>query len=117
MNNSVKVIQIDGILDSTKSQEFRDKITAELESGVKTVLVDFKEVTFMDSSGLGALVLAFKALRAANTRLAICSINEQVRIVFQLTGIDKVIEIFTNQDEFHRSINNQDDVNQFTNEF
>ncbi len=111
MINSVKVIQVDGILDATKSQEFRDKITTELESGAKTVLVDFKDVTFMDSSGLGALVLAFKALRAVNTRLVICSINEQIRILFELTGMDKVFEIFANQDEFHKYINSQENMN------
>ncbi|TFI50765.1 anti-sigma factor antagonist [Mastigocladus laminosus UU774] len=111
MSSSVKVIQVNGILDATKSQEFRDKITTGLESGAKTVLVDFKDVTFMDSSGLGALVLAFKALQAVDIKLVICSINEQIRILFELTGMDKVIEIFANQDEFHKYINSQEQMN------
>lgn len=66
------------------------------------MLVDFKDVTFMDSSGLGALVLAFKTLRAADTKLVLCSINEQVRILFELTNMDKVFEIFPSQDAFNQ---------------
>jgi anti-anti-sigma factor len=104
MMHQVKIFQPNGIIDATKSQEFRQNIAEVLESGAKIVLVDFQDVTFMDSSGLGALVLAFKALRAADSKLVICSINEQIRILFELTGMDKVFEIFINQDDFHQSV-------------
>lgn len=102
MREQVKVIKLSGNLNATTSQDFRQKITEILESGAKIVLVDFKDVTFMDSSGLGALVLAFKTLRAADTKLALCSINEQVRILFELTNMDKVFEIFPSQDAFNQ---------------
>jgi anti-anti-sigma factor len=104
MNQNVKIIKPIGILDANKSLEFRHKITDIEDISVKTVLVDFKEVTFMDSSGLGALVLAFKTLRAADRKMAICSINEQVRILFELTGMDDVFDIFDNQDDFKVNI-------------
>ncbi|MFQ4145771.1 STAS domain-containing protein [Chlorogloeopsis sp. ULAP02] len=100
MTVQVRIVKPSGILDSTKSQEFREKIAETLESGAKVVLVNLEDVTFMDSSGLGALVLAFKTLRAVESKLVVCSMNEQVRILFELTGMDKVFEIFTNQDEF-----------------
>jgi anti-sigma B factor antagonist len=102
MREQVKVIKLNGNLNATTSQEFRQNITDILEGGVKIVLVDFKDVTFMDSSGLGALVLAFKTLRAADTKLVLCSINEQVRILFELTNMDKVFEIFPSQDAFNQ---------------
>jgi anti-anti-sigma factor len=104
MIEQVKVIQLSGMLGSSQSQDFREKINEiiEKESSTKIVLVDFKDVTFMDSSGLGALVLAFKDLRAANRNLVLCSINEQVRILCELTGMDKVFEIFPSQEEFNK---------------
>lgn len=104
MSPLIKVYQPSGILDASESQEFRQEITEIGESGAQIVLVDFKNVTFMDSSGLGALVLAFKALRSAGTKLVICSINEQVRILFELTGMDKVFEIFPSQEEFNETV-------------
>ena len=104
MSPLVKVYQPNGILDATESQEFRQEITEIVSSGAKIVLVDFQNVTFMDSSGLGALVLAFKALRSADIKLVICSINEQIRILFELTGMDKVFEIFPSQEEFNQTV-------------
>ncbi|MEH2068215.1 MAG: STAS domain-containing protein [Nostoc sp.] len=102
MKEQVKVIKLSGNLNATTSQEFRQSITKILELGVKIVLLDFQDVTFMDSSGLGALVLAFKTLRAADIQLVICSINEQVRILFELTNMDKIFEIFPSQEAFNR---------------
>ncbi|MHC5674882.1 STAS domain-containing protein [Nostoc sp.] len=102
MKEEVKVIKLSGNLNATSAQEFRQNITDILEIGAKIVLVDFKDVTFMDSSGLGALVLAFKTLRAVDTKLVLCSINEQVRILFELTNMDKVFEIFPSQDAFNQ---------------
>jgi anti-anti-sigma factor len=104
MNQQVKVVKLKGIINNANSQELRDNITLLQESGTEIVLVDCQDVTFMDSSALGSLVLAFKTLRAAGTKLVLCSINEQVRILFELTGMDKVIEIFPSQDEFRQVV-------------
>lgn len=106
MVEEVKVVQLSGILDAAQSQEFRKKIDEILqkESSIKTVLVDFKEVTFMDSSGLGALVLAFKALNSVDKNFVICSINEQVRILFELTSMDKIFKIYSNREEFNQAV-------------
>jgi anti-anti-sigma factor len=104
MNQAFKVVKLSGIINNTNSEELRQQIINLQESGAKTVLVDCQDVAFMDSSALGALVLAFKTLRAANSRLVLCSINEQVRILFELTGMDKVFEIFSSQDEFNQTL-------------
>jgi anti-anti-sigma factor len=102
--SEVQIIKLSGIINSGTSQDLRQSLNELMEKGAKIVLVDFQDVTFMDSSGLGALVLAFKTLRAANRQLVLCSINEQVRILFELTSMDKVFEIFASQDEFNQAI-------------
>jgi anti-sigma B factor antagonist len=104
MDQQVKIVKLNGIINTSNSQELRENITELQESGAKIVLVDCQDVTFMDSSALGALVLAFKTLRAADTKLVLCSVNEQVRILFELTGMDKVFEIFPSQDDFHQVV-------------
>jgi anti-sigma B factor antagonist len=104
IQQEVQVVQLSGIINAAQSQELRTRIIELLDTGTKIVLVDCQDVTFMDSSALGALVLAFKTLRAANTKLVLCSINEQVKILFELTSMDTVFEIFPNQDEFNRSL-------------
>lgn len=103
MDSAVKVVQPAGILDSAKGTQFRQDISKLVENGAKIVLVDFQDVSFMDSSGLGALVLALKTVRASGGKLFVCSINEQVKMLFELTSMDRVFKIFANQEEFTNS--------------
>ena len=94
MNPVVKIVEPSGILDGTKNEEFRENIN----------LIDFKDISFMDSSGLGALVQSLKTVRAAGLKLYICSINEPIKILFELTSMDQVFEIFANREEFEQKI-------------
>jgi anti-anti-sigma factor len=61
----------------------------EKNSGI--VLADLKNVTFMDSAGLNALFMALKVVRANGGRLFICSVNEQMQMLFDLEGVLKVV--------------------------
>lgn len=102
MSPVIKIVQPNGILDGTKSSQFRKDINDQVEAGADIVLIDFKDVTFMDSSGLGALVLALKTVRAAGCQLIVCSINEQIKILFELTSMDRVFEIFPTREAFDK---------------
>jgi anti-anti-sigma factor len=102
MSSVIQVIEPNGILDGTKAQEFRQKINESIESGATIILVDFNDVTFMDSSGLGALVLSLKNVRAAGAKLFLCSINEQIRMLFELTSMDRVFEIFPSREDVEK---------------
>ncbi len=104
MSPVVKVVQPSGILDGTKAGHFRQEISNLVESNVDIVLIDFKDVTFMDSSGLGALVLALKTVRAAGGKLFICSVNEQIKMLFELTSMDRVFEIFPTREDFENTV-------------
>ena len=76
MNHQVKVITLSESFNAITSQGFQEIIKEAIRSGIKIVLLDCQGVTFMDSSGLGTLVLAFKTLQEADTKMFICSINE-----------------------------------------
>ncbi|MEA5620306.1 STAS domain-containing protein [Cronbergia sp. UHCC 0137] len=102
MNQYVKIITINGSFNSNTSSEFQQNIAEIVQTNTKIVLVDFQNVIFMDSSGLGALILAFKALKKANIKMVLCSINQQVKILFELTSMDDIFEIYPNQDAFNQ---------------
>ena len=102
MNSVVQIIEPKGIFDGTKINDFQKQIEQSVESGVHTILVDFSAVTFMDSSGLGGLVKAFKTVEAAEVDFFICSINEQVRILFELTSMDRYFNLVEDREEFAR---------------
>jgi anti-sigma B factor antagonist len=104
MSSSLKIIQPSGILDGTQASQFRQEIAEAVHAGVSLIIIDLKEVTFMDSSGLGALVLSLKTVRSAGAQLFLCSINEQIKMLFELTNMDRVFEIFPNLAELEQKI-------------
>ena len=106
MSTVVKVIRPVGILDGTKADVFRKDINACVENNAYIILVDFQDVTFMDSSGLGALVLCLKTVRAAGAKLLLCSINEHIQMLFELTSMDRVFDIFPNREQFEQKLKN-----------
>ena len=101
----VQIVQPSGILDSTQAVDFRKRVQDCVKAGGKIVLVDFQDVTFMDSSGLGALVLALKTARSAGSTLCVCAIDEQVKMLFELTSMDRVFDIFPDREAFYESLN------------
>lgn len=107
MSFVVRVIEPKGILDGTKTSEFHYQLNKIIESGAQIVLVDFKNVTFMDSSGLGALVKALKTVESANVELFLCSINEQIKILFELTSMDRYFKIYSDREEFKQQFQRQ----------
>ena len=100
MNQQVKVIAISGSFNATNSQNFQQSIKEVIDERISIVLIDCHHVTFMDSSGLGALILTFKALQESGLKMVICSINEQVRMLFELTGMDGKFTIVPSQEAF-----------------
>ncbi|MCU0568150.1 MAG: STAS domain-containing protein [Oculatellaceae cyanobacterium Prado106] len=105
MNSNIKVIQPAGVLDGTQTHQFRGELDDIVNTGARVILIDLQNVTFMDSSGLAALVTAFKTVRSAGGKLCVCSVNQQVRMLFELTSMDRLFEIFADRDAFNETLN------------
>ncbi|HEY9702855.1 MAG TPA: STAS domain-containing protein, partial [Allocoleopsis sp.] len=78
-----------------------------MQTEASVILIDFTEVTFMDSSGLGAIVLALKTVNAAGKKLYLCSVSSQVEMVLTLTNMNRVFKIYSNPDDFKRKLVNE----------
>ncbi len=101
---TVKVLKPTGILDETEGNHLRQIIKQSVEQNVTWILIDFTKVTFMDSAGLGALVLMLKTVRSSNGRLFIMSINEQIKMLLELTNMLQVFEIVSSRDDIKEII-------------
>ena len=104
MDATFQVLVPVGILDGTKAEEIRAQVTSALANGAKTLLMDLKETTFVDSSGLGTLVSVLKMVRSQGCEMYVCSINPQVKMLFELTSMDRVFEIFEDREAFEASL-------------
>lgn len=108
---TVKVIQPTGVLDVTNCSQLRREIMEVANTDRCHVLVDCQNLSFMDSSGLSALVLASQKMREVNGQLSICSIDRQIEMLFELSSMDDIFEIFPSSEDFYRNHNPNDIMN------
>jgi anti-sigma B factor antagonist len=69
------------------------------ESGEKKLLLNFRNVEYMSSAVLGMLVTLNKSVKAAGGKLVLCSIDPQIREVFEITKLDKLFVIRSDEQE------------------
>ena len=84
-------VLIDGRIDATNAEEFRDSISTDLKR-VKVLNLDFQNVGYISSVGIRSLLLLFKQMRRQDGRMEIININEQVREVLKLIGLMEFIK-------------------------
>lgn len=97
VKNNVPVLKIKGDVDLYSSPQVRKKILTLLSKASKNLIVDLKEVTYMDSSGVATLVEALQLTNRKNGKLRLCNLGPTICDVFELSRLDKVFDIF--QDE------------------
>ncbi|HEY8588938.1 MAG TPA: STAS domain-containing protein [Naasia sp.] len=95
----VAVLRLSGKLNMVSASALRDAITSLLEAGQRRLVADLADVPFMDSSGLGALIAGLKSARQAGGDLRIASVGEQIRMVLQLTNMERVLTPYDRPEE------------------
>ena len=93
------VVKLTGRLDLLSAAEVKQQLSKAITDGRKKVVVDLSGVTFVDSSGLGALISGLKAARLAGGDLRIARPGEQARIILSLTTLDRVMRPYDTVEE------------------
>ncbi len=86
-------------LDAHNSGDLKAQMLNLFEEGKINLLINLKDVRFVDSSGLGALVSGYKNASARNGNLKLCGLQSQVKSMFELTRLHRVFEIFPGTEE------------------
>ncbi len=92
------------LFSAANTSDLLSWINESIEAGADELLVDLKYVMFMDSRGLGALVAARTRAQAAGCRLAICSLNGQALMLFEMADINSIFDIFPDRVTFEQSL-------------
>jgi anti-sigma B factor antagonist len=99
-NGKVMVVAVrEERLDAHNSDELKVEMIRLFESGTKDLLVDLKEVRFIDSSGLGVLVSGFKNASTHQGSIKLSCLQTQVKSMFELTRLHRVFDIYQTVDE------------------
>lgn len=87
------VIYVTQDLDHHAVLSLRERSDRLIEAGdVKHVIFDFKDVGFMDSSGIGLLMGRYKKVMFLGGRAAVTSVGSAVDRIFKISGLYKIIE-------------------------
>lgn len=87
-------IAVSGELDARQAQRLRELLLGTInDQRVRALRVDCSNVTFIDSTGLGVLVLATKRAVDREVRLVLHSPSARVQQLLELTGLDKVLVV------------------------
>ena len=97
--NGVVVISVEGQLIVANRQELKQAVLEALEEGDTKYVIDFSNTGYIDSSGLGVLVSVSKKIREAGGDLRLSGLNEDLRMLFELTKLDSLFKISDTRDE------------------
>ncbi len=92
--NEVTVLAFEGKLDTQTSPDAQQQLTGLIEAGAKRFLVNFEKLDYISSAGLRVLLVAAKQLKGIDGELRICSLNEVVGEVFDITGFTTIFKVF-----------------------
>jgi anti-anti-sigma factor len=87
------VVEPHGAIDLASAPNFKARLDAATDAGARYVLVDFEEVGFVDSTGIGVLLSAQRKLQARDGNLIVVCNDPLIRRVFEITGLIGVLNI------------------------
>lgn len=97
--NNVTLLDISGRVDISSATTLKQKLIQISGQSSTNVVVNLENVNFMDSSGLAVLVQGMHRCREYGGDLLLCSPQKPVRMVFELTRLDKALQIFEDEHE------------------
>jgi len=98
IKNALVVKVLENRIVADVAPQFKESLIAYVSNGNKNIVLDLSDVTFIDSSGLGALIGSLKAV-GKDGELVLCGARDAVVNMLKLTRMDKVFHIFTTREE------------------
>lgn len=98
-SEGVTLLDIKGEIDLYNAPDIKDTIKNQIDAGKKKIIINLKDVSYIDSSGIGALISSLSNLKKVGGGLKIIHVYDSVKKVFELTKLTSFFEIFNNEDE------------------
>ena len=98
-NGEVGIVRISGKLDTQSFPEAQSQLTRLVEEGTRKILVDLKGLVYISSAGLRVLLSTAKLLESNGGEIRICSLNDFVEEVFEISGFSTIFQVFGSEAE------------------
>ena len=91
--NSQAIMTLKGEIDIYTAAKLKKDLNDLVSEQKSDVIVDLKDVTYMDSTGLGTFISALKHSEKAGSKLRLIRANDRLFRLFKVTGLDDVIDV------------------------
>lgn len=99
VNGPISVLQLKGRFDAHEVEPVNAWLQEQVNQGRVRVVVNLEGVNFIDSTALSVLVRGMKNCREKSGNLNLCSLQQPVRVIFELTRLDKAFGIYASETE------------------
>jgi anti-sigma B factor antagonist len=96
-NRGIKILQLTGRFDAHEVEPVNAWFQEQLTLGNTNLVINLEEVNFVDSTALATMVRGLKHCRERNGDLHLCSLQQPVRVIFELTRLDKAFDIYPSE--------------------
>lgn len=104
VENDVLIAVLNGEVDHHFAEVVRNKIEEECEiNKTKNIVMSFKNVRFMDSSGIGMVIGRYKFATARGGNLVACDLTLEAKRIFDISGLGKIIKVYDTVDDAVKS--------------
>jgi anti-sigma B factor antagonist len=87
-----------------ETRAFQQAVKELLEQRYCKIILDFKDVRFVNSTGLGELISAHTSSVRRGCRLVLCNLNNSVSSLLVITGLDRILDVKKTRDEAFASV-------------
>jgi anti-anti-sigma factor len=95
----VTVLLFEGELDTNTSTDAENQLNELIKNETHKILLDFAKLDFISSAGLRVLLATAQQLKIAGGGLRVCSLNKDVKEVFDISGFSTLLSVFDNEAE------------------
>jgi anti-anti-sigma factor len=105
VNRQTGIIHINGEVNAFAENILMDAYTEATSKGARNLVLDFSDLEYMNSSGIGLLVTLLIRANRQKQRLVAYGLTEHYRQIFELTRLNEAITIFPSQEEALAAVN------------
>lgn len=99
-DNILVVMPTGPSLDAREARDFKDRVVSLInESNSHSIVIDMRNLQFIDSSGLGTFLSILKTLHVQGGELKLANLNKPIRTIFELVSMHKIFEIYNTTEE------------------
>lgn len=92
------VVRLQGELDHHSAELVKARMEKAIESGQSShIILSLKQLSFMDSSGLGVILGRYKQITGKGGKMVVCDVNPSVYRLFEMSGLFKILSIEDNE--------------------